>query len=230
MIFFVHLISNGGENMQSGCLAIDILMGLIENRLDNPRKDAALNHLYECDNCLEEFILAKRMLNETRVAEFESVKSDRLESIIAPIKQRLSQLIQWSTDVVAPDWICRYSPSPVRSDFYPNSTKSTTSAVFVSKTIDDLLTQMYVQKTIDNKISIAVRVAKDKKSARNVSLTLLRENGSPLARYINHEYEVFERLRFDSYNLIVEQNSQQKGNYTFEINNKGLYEGEHHIS
>ncbi|MCP4106973.1 MAG: hypothetical protein GY749_15785 [Desulfobacteraceae bacterium] len=83
---------------------------------------------------------------------------------------------------------------------------------------------MYIEKTADNKICIHARVRKENTVAKNVRLTLVRQENSIVSRLLKGDYELFENLSFGSYCLTVAQNATEKGTCLFEVSEQGISE------
>ena len=83
---------------------------------------------------------------------------------------------------------------------------------------------MFIEKSENELACMSVKVFTGKRAAKNISLTLMREGGRPLARFLSREYESFDKLRFGTYHLTVEHNSLGKGDYLFQIDDEGFHE------
>lgn len=100
--------------------------------------------------------------------------------------------------------------------------------VHIKKKTDDMVVEMYFEKTGDDSASISVTVFQDSKIAQNVSLSLFSDKGRSSS--FLRDFEVFEKLPFGTYRLIIKQNKQEKVNYLFEIDDEGFHEKEYNFS
>ncbi len=209
--------------MKPQCLDADMLISYIEKRLPDQKKDLMERHFLECDECLEEFALAKTLVNTVDLTGYQPAPEDVVRTVLNSIREKLENLVRWITELPPPEWLLNYGASPVRSGGRSDTMPSTAS-VLVRKKVDDLQAEMYIQKTKSDKVCIWIKVSKGRRSAKNVSLTLTREGGRPLARFLTTDYEFFEKLSFGTYALVLEQNAKKKGDCLFQIDDKGFYE------
>jgi len=204
--------------MKSDCADVTMLARYIDGHLSEPEKDEMEKHFLLCDECMEEFVMAKRLLNDIDFAEYEAVPADIARSVLEKVKEKIGNIIKWVTDLTPPVWMLQYNASPVRSGVQIH----TLSSAFVKKKMGGLKTEMYIQKSGDDKVCVWVKVFKGRKDAKSISLTLTKEGGRPLARFLNEGYEFFDKLNFGTYALILEQHSQEKGILLFQIDDKGV--------
>lgn len=208
--------------MKSQCLDADMLFSYIEGRLPDQKKNLMERHLLECDECLEEFALAKTVVNSIDLTGYEPAPENIVSTVLNSIREKVENLVRWITEMPPPEWLLNYAASPVRSGASQETAQ--TASVLVRKKIDDLHAELYIQKTKNDKVCVWIKVSKGRKSAKNVSLTLTKEGGRPLARFLTADYEFFDKLGFGTYALVLEQNAKKKGNCLFQIDEKGFYE------
>lgn len=207
--------------MKSQCLDTDMLFSYIEKRLPDQEKDQVERHFLKCDECLEEFALAKTLVNTTDLTGYEPAPASVVRTVLSDIREKLEKLVKWVAELPPPEWLMNYGASPVRS-VIQSDTVPTTASVLIRKDVDDLQAEMYIQKTKLDRVCIWIKVSKGKKSAKNVSLTLKREGGRSLARFLTADYEFFDKLSFGTYALVLEQNTRKKGDFLFQIDDKGF--------
>jgi len=207
--------------MKSDCTDVAMLARYIDGNLSEPEKNEMEKHLLACDECMEEFVMAKKLLNNIDFTEYEPGPADIVQSVLGKVKEKIKNIIKWVTDDLTPPvWMLQYNISPVRSgvEFH------TVSSAFVKKRMGELKTEMYIQKSKADKICVWIKVFKGRKDAKSVSLTLTKEGGRPLARFLNEGYEFFDKLNFGTYALVLEQQTHEKGVFLFQIDDKGIYE------
>ncbi|MCP4346535.1 MAG: zf-HC2 domain-containing protein [Desulfobacterales bacterium] len=197
--------------MKFQCIDTDLLDRYIDGFLPEQEKDQTEKHFLECDKCLERFVIAKELLEDPELTEYKPSFTDIAQTVLQNIKEAVWRFFEWLPNLSIPEWA-----SAVRSAAH--------SSVFVIKEMDDLRTEVFVQKIKDDKARIFIKVFKDNKSAQNVNLKFGKKGRRPREELLLGD-NVFtnEELAFGIYNLIVEQNDMEKGTCVFEINNKGLY-------
>ncbi len=209
--------------MKNDCLEIDMLSAYLEKRLSRDERDRVEAHLADCEACLEEVATATAALAEADRMRNTPAPMAAAQAALKTIGERIGQtaarLIEWVEGLAPPVWMRTYALQPVRS-----SAAGCAGSVLVRKQLNGLVMEMFVQKDSPEKVSMWVNVFDRKNSAKNVCLTLFRRGGSPQARFLNRDYEMFEKLSFGEYKLVVEQNTHQKGCYTFQVDAEGFYE------
>lgn len=208
--------------MKSTCMEIDVLAGYIEGRLSDKDRDRIEEHLSECDTCLEELVIADTLLKNHDLIECEPVSEEVALSALKGlnIPKELKKFYAWITKVLVPDSAWQSAFATVRK----SDAASSVDYISIKKDMNDLHVEMYIEKTEDDKAMVRVRVHKDNISARNVRLTLIRQGGVIVSRFLKEDYVLFEELPFGSYRFVVEQDALEKGEYLFKINEAGLNE------
>ncbi|OQX20862.1 MAG: hypothetical protein BWK80_35270 [Desulfobacteraceae bacterium IS3] len=228
--------------MTNLCLDIDILAAYIDGSLGDDEKKAAETHIASCDECMEEFVLATLLLNDEELAEYEpeysqmSRQTDAQTALHEAGDTIRTKISDWLAALSPPEWLL-----PQNSLSFVRGSKDRTDAVssiFIRKSINELQAEMYIEKNEDSLSSeqwrLWIKVFKNSEAAKNVSLTLMREDGLPYARFLNYGYVLFDRQPYGSYSLTVEQAAYLKSEktepfeknvpYCFEINHAGFYE------
>ncbi len=214
--------------MSTECLQPDVISGYIDGRLSAAAAEAVETHLLACDDCLEELALAGVVVAEFEKTAREPAPGTVVQGLLEKIRGKMESFFQWSRELAPPDWMLSYGTAAVRGS---RQAGLSVGSVFVRKGMDDLQTEMFLTRTRDDNVSISVKVFEGGKDASNVCLTLLRNGKSPLARFMNRKrYEVFDKLHYGTYNLILEQKAKRKGNFLFQIDGNGFYEKQDHLS
>lgn len=106
--------------MKSPCFDADTLTRYIDGRLADKEKDVAEAHLAECDACLEEFAMAKTILNEIDLTGFApgavAQSLTGAKACLAGVRQKIEKFVGWLTDLSPPEWMLGCQASPVRSN------------------------------------------------------------------------------------------------------------------
>lgn len=133
----------------------------------------------------------------------------------------------WIPDPQAPGWISGYdlSPSAARSSTPPQAS-APCGSVFIKKKMDDLRTEIYLEKTAKDNVCLWINVLKENRVAKQVFLTLERRGDHPFSRSqtLAGGFQVFENLPFGTYHLILEYEDQEMGDCLFEIDDEGFRE------
>ena len=199
------------------CLEPERIAQYLDGVLSDKERIAVERHLAECDECLELFVMSKAMIVDLN--SIVKAPAGIVSEVLARIKSQIGRFFEWVDNLPPPEWIMQYSVSPVRS-----ISSVSVGAVALEKKFADLATQLYIQQAEPEKVCIWIKVEKGDKTAKNVSLTLKKEGGRPLARFLTRDYEFFEKLRYGSYALVLEQDAEEKGTYLFTIDKEGFHE------
>ncbi len=204
------------------CLDVAMLAGYVDGQLTEDERSEVEDHMMDCDLCMEALAVSKTLINEMDLAAYETAAARNVVSaVIENVKKKIDSFYGWVADLASPAWFMEFAPSAVRSS---PSAEQTRAAVLVTRRMGNLQAEMYVQKSRMDAAFMAVKVTTGRKNAQNVCLTLAREEGGLQARYVTRDYEVFDNLGFGTYNLIVEQNADEKGAYMFHIDEEGFHE------
>lgn len=218
--------------MKLQCIDEEVLADYIYDRLPDSEKDAAEEHLASCDECLEEFVLANTLLNDSELAAYPPEPAELVRTALREVREKVkNKLSEWLAGLSPPEWIFCYEPSPVRSE--PLAKRSgyediSSGAMFIKKNINHLKTEMYMEKEGDAGARIWIKVFKGTKPAKNISLTLVRGE-RPFARVLMRDRDYAEfKQPFGDYRLILDTMEGKEGAksnpYLFEIKETGFYE------
>lgn len=209
------------------CADVRTLADYIEGRLSEDEKEQVEEHLSTCDKCLEEFVFAHSLLNDSELMETASepcTPEFRVHlhpaSVFQEVRDRVKQKISdWLTELPLPIWLGQYEA--VRSPEVPLS-----GSMLIKKKINNFHTEMFIRHTEKDKVRMWISVFKDSRPARNVSLTLIREGEIPFARILNRDCVCFDRQRFGSFRIAIGHDAETafENTYSFEISPAGFYE------
>lgn len=216
------------------CMEMNLLAEYIGGHLSDKERDRTERHLAACDECLEEYMSARSLLEDKELIEYDPGPLEMVRTVLQAVGERLKKKIsEWIAGFSAPVWILQHEPSPVRSGTAQNYGGA---SLCVKKDFDDLKTEMYIENAGDNTARIWVTVFKAQQVAKNISLTLIREGELPFARILNRErgHVLFDKQPFGHYTLMLEQNTPETGSqavpFLFEITDAGFYEREYDLS
>lgn len=213
--------------MKLHCIDIETLDAYIDGRLSDKERYQTEKHLANCDICMEELILAEILMNDSELTEYDPGPGDIVGAALRKIRETVLKISDWLTDLAQPEWIPAYSPSPVRSS---GGVSAAIESILIRKDIDELRTEMYIEKADDGNARIWINVFKDNETAENVILTILKDGHTPFARIQKHDPVQFGNQPFGNYSLTLEGVSPdtkerfETAPYHFEINSAGFYE------
>ncbi|MDM8523050.1 zf-HC2 domain-containing protein [Desulfococcaceae bacterium HSG8] len=189
------------------------LADYIKGCLSGKDLDKVEKHLSKCDACLEFFLVAHSLLKTDNVFEGEPVSGNEVQSIRK--RFNLPSIVDWMSKALSPPLQPGLAIRGAYSDDY----------IHLSKNFGGLQTDIYIEESENDKISIEVKLLEDKKNAENAKLILINEDEDDRdSRYLTGDSVLFHDKPFGSYCFIVRQNAKERGNYFFTINEAGLYE------
>jgi hypothetical protein len=199
----------------NSCIDTITLARYIGGTLSDKEKDAMEHHLSACQGCREEFAMASVLLKDDAKEE-SPAPLEQIQSVFQAIKKKAAQFYEWIT--LLP---CESGFQPV---FVRSGEKPVSPQIRFTKDVSDLRTEFLIEKTNDRAISIEIRIFKNAIGAKNIRITLIKEGGGVVSRLLKSEHELFENLPFGIYRVNLIQNSEEKGNVCFEIDETGLTE------
>ncbi len=208
--------------MKTECMDVAMFGGYVEGSLTEVQKDRMEEHLLDCDECLEEFVMLKTQLNDIQLDAYQPGPLDAARAAMGQIREKLKSLYKWMTELPPPAWILQYDSMAVRSTAQPKTFDA--KSIWLVKQMRNLRTEMYIRKDKPENVCIWIKVFEGEKGAKNVSLTLIKDGGRPLARFLNRDYEFFDKIGHGTYALVLEQSAEKKGDYLFRIDNEGVHE------
>ncbi|MCP4344618.1 MAG: zf-HC2 domain-containing protein [Desulfobacterales bacterium] len=198
------------------CMDINMIDEYVSGELSGREKDLAEKHLSDCDKCLEAVALGKILLRDIESAEYAPLSEKLIRAGLENIFSKVKKVFNWFTELSPPEWLLLPEISHVRS----GNTSSSAPCIFVKQYFSDMLAEIYIEKQQNNRTGIWIKILKNNnKNEKNICVTLIREDGTPFARFLKQDYVFFDKLHYGVYCLTLEQNS-----FTFEINDAGLFE------
>ncbi|QTA86091.1 zf-HC2 domain-containing protein [Desulfonema magnum] len=229
--------------MATPCIDFDMLASYFEGSLSDEDKVRMMAHLAECHTCLEKFASASSIMKNRNLAEWkpasEEVARHFLKHLSLPEIVRepplhsglFYELRRSSRDLITSFYrriavfVANLFRQPV-SAYAPVRSHAVSSPddICLTRKIDDLETEVYIEELENDKATIKVKVVNDGKNGKNISLTLIKDRWKVFARNLRNDFVRFEDIPPGSYQLILEQNGFEKGSCFFEISEDGLYE------
>jgi len=212
--------------MKSPCIEIEMLAGYIGKSLSNKEREQMERHLAECDDCRDDFVTANILLNDKDLSEWEplSKAGHEVKALKDKIAEQAEKFYEWITAPLA--------ELTLQPGFAGVRSQNESSATYIRLTpkIDDLKMEICIEKVSTDKVCIYVKMLKERERAKNIRLKFIREGGGRVSRLLKKESEPFDNLSFGYYRMILVQNSQTKGEFSFEINETGVREGKDLVS
>jgi len=215
--------------MNLQCIDVRTIADYMGDRLSEPEREQMEAHLSECDECLEEFVLANAMLNDKELMEYEPGAADIVRTTLEKMGENIKRKVsEWVTALSPPAWHSQYASAMVRST---GTASPDIASMLVRKDINALQAEMYFEKTDSHRADISIKVFKDDEAVKNVGLTLLRDGRLVGGRHFldRNDCAEFEGQPFGAYSLML-QNFSGAGErtpanpYIFEIDNAGFHE------
>ena len=214
----------------------EIFADYLENRLTDEECRQLETYLSDCDNCLEELLIAKNMINNSRLSEYEPVSKHITESAVHLLAKRIPAPRRSMQDVIIQTlkhlWPRIANPDrlTVFSDTALTHVRSYDLAAHprsfcTKKQFENIETEIEMEKTGPDCALIRVRLISDIQNKYNIRVTLLNKDNREISSFLLTEgFVIFEDIRFGNYNLVFIRNGETIGTYPFEI--KGTYHGE----
>lgn len=200
--------------MNSDCIDILTLTRYFGKKLSDKEKESVEYHLSLCDECRENSVSTFLMLKDN--TEEEPDDNASLSAAWQALKKKLSEGFSRFLEWVVPQ-PCEFAAVSVRSE-----QKTSAPCIKFEKEFGSLKSDFLFEKISDNAASLEINVSENHLPAPNITFILKKERGTEIRRSSEDGYEQFENLSFGSYQLKIRQLSKEKGNLSFEINEKGL--------
>jgi hypothetical protein len=222
--------------MKKKCPEEEILADYLEKRLSDEERSRLETCLSECDECLEELLVAKNLIQNNGLIEFRPVSkpitegaihllADRISAPRRSVKDTIVQTItHWWSQMANLNSLKLYSNTGlahVRSydlAAHPGTFRT-------NKSFEKIKTEIEIEKTSNDSAVIRVHLVSDTQNKYNIRATLLNKDQREISSFLLTEGPaVFEDIAFGHYNLVFKRNGATIGTYPFEI--KGAHHGE----
>ena len=215
--------------MKNICSEEEILADYLEGRLSDEKRRRLEEYLSDCDHCLEELLVAKKLIQNSGLKEYDPVPERVTEAAIHLLTDRspaqsfsvkyavlhlLRRLWSWASNLNLQKLYTDTTFAPVRSYDMAGSV----DIFHTKKSFEKIETEIEIEKTSNDSAVIRVHLVSDAQKKYNIRVTLLNKNQREISSFLlNAGYVVFEDIRFDHYSLIFLRNGTTIGAYQFEI-------------
>jgi hypothetical protein len=214
--------------MRNSCFNDEMLADYIEGRLTDDGRAAIEKHLYDCDICLDEFIIAEKLARDKVTFDPATIPGTVTRSAVNLIrsqyltpdrflKQKLTRLLRsWSTSVsefFKPLPWRRTTLGPIRG----SKTVVSDDLVHLKKTFKKIETEIEIEKTGNLTANIRIRLTQNSNHTNAVRATLKKGQREISSHPLTGAYALFEDTPFGHYELIFSSNGVLLGTYLFEI-------------
>ena len=215
--------------MKNLYLEEEILADYIEGRLSDEKRRRLEAYLSDCDQCLEELLVAKNLIHNSELSEFDPVPKGVTEAAVQLLSNRipaqpfsvkeavlrpLMYLWSWVSNLNLQKLYTHTTLAPVRSYDLAGSVD-----IFrTKKSFKKIETEIEIEKTSIDSAVIRVHLVSDAQNKYNIRVTLMNKDQREISSFLlNGGYVVFEDVQFGHYRLIFSRNGTTIGAYQFEI-------------
>ncbi len=191
------------------------LAGYIDGTLSHNESDQVRKHLATCDACWERYVSAREILNLEGPVE-PYAPQEVATPILSKIFDKLSSLLEWT---IVPTLQPAY-----KSGIPPDHPLPEVKGRRLTKTFNGLTSEIFIKKTDADKVKIEIEVSGDIPKKEHLYITLEREDRNFNTKNLNDEgYACFDKLPFDAYRFVLEQNGEEIASFPFEVVDRGVY-------
>jgi len=211
------------------CSEEEILADYLEGRLSDEKRRWLEAYLSDCDHCLEELLVAKNLIQNSGLPEFDPVPKRVTEeavhlltnmnpaqpfSVKDAVFHPLKRLWSWASSLNLQKLYTNTTFAPVRSYDIAGSV----DIFHTKKSFEKIETEIEIEKTSNDSAVIRVHLVSDTQNKYNIRVTLLNKDQREISSFLlNGGYVVFEDIHFDHYSLVFLRNGTTIGAYQFEI-------------
>ena len=219
--------------MSQSCIDINMFTAYFGKYISNEDRKIVEEHIASCNDCMNLFALATHTLLDPEIYEYEPVSESKAMSVWKSVKNKISNFINWSRKQFPPDWTLNLYTSTqtvpvlVRSENdiknFDTSNISPVDFIHVKKEFNNLLTEVYIEQTDNNKITFKIKAYYKNEQAEDIIVYVKKKDTGPSAKPLMNEYASFEDFSYGNYKIILEKDDIYLGEYLFEINENGIY-------
>jgi hypothetical protein len=214
--------------MKNACFNDELLADYIEGRLTDDGRTTVEKHLYDCEICLDGFMVAQRLAREDVQLEPASAPGRVTRAAVelvgsqvsAPelsLKQRLKRsfraLSTGLSDIVRPLSWGQTALGPIRGSKIVVSD----DLVHLRKTFKEIETEIEIEKSGNFTAHIRIRLTQNSNHRKGVRATLKKGEREIFSHPLIGAYVLFEDIPFGHYELDFSTNGVKLGTYLFEI-------------
>lgn len=214
--------------MKNPCPQDEVLADYMENRLKEEEAADVEAHLFDCDLCMESFLVAGKILRSGDLAGLDPVPDrvtqaaldrvletypSRQESATDKIRRHLKEISQKALEYATSSPLGEPELVPIRSSRKVVSK----DLIHLKKTFKNIDTEVEVEKTSPRKALIRVRLPNNNGRGKGVRVTLERDRREISSQLFGNGTVLFEDISFGLYRLTFSQNDVILGEYVLEI-------------
>jgi hypothetical protein len=214
--------------MKNSCFNDEMLADYIEGRLTDDGRAVIERHLYDCETCLDGFVVAEKLSRDNVQLDMVAAPSPVTRTAVnlvrsqilapdVPLKQRLKRSLRaWSTGLLD-----LFRPVPWRQDTLGpiRGSKKVVSddLVHLRKTFKEIETEIEIEKTGKLTAHIRIRLTQNSNHMKGVRATLKKGEREISSHPLIGAYVLFEDIPFGHYELTFSSNGSKLGTYLFAV-------------
>ena len=221
--------------MEVPCVDIEILSDIISGNLKKEERERIVAHIRTCKDCFERVHSALLVFNDSELDNWCELPEKNVKSIVKKIRKKtrkplfnrkkiVEKVISWTGDL-SPDFPLVYGYA--RNAAEPFS-KPKTEFIHIQKDFSDVKTIIFFEKYQD-RFHIHIKMDSGHSETKNIRFNLISRDGQ-VSRLLKEGYASFEDFPFGKYQLKAVHKQIEKGTYNFQIDRKGLENGEGTLS
>jgi len=206
--------------MSDLCLTLDTLVSYICGDVDQYKRQEIENHLANCPECMDRFAMSIELIEDKQLnkisPKIRSKSSDYLKNIV----QGASKIFDWCTNLPEPEWAMQAVPVMVRDE-----SNYSYKAIRLKRNTNQINIDIYLLHYGKKSFTLKVFVNHQGKKDGYLSIVLFNSKGHIDAKPVLNKKVIFNDMGFGNYKMVVDQDTKNIGELTFEINESGLIEG-----
>jgi hypothetical protein len=219
--------------MKTTCPDEETLVDYLEGRLSDADRAEVEEHISRCEICLENLLVARNLLKDSNLSALESVplqvtdaavrlvtRRGRLSYAITKQKQKAETMLRVLRSGVSNLFTLepwgKFAFAPTRG----SKKMAAKDSMHVKKTFKDILVDIEIEKTGDEKALIRVTLPENTKNKKGIRVTLKRGEREISSNLAGEGYVLFEDIPFGTYGITFERDGTNLGIYFFEFKEK----------
>jgi len=207
--------------MRDLCLNTDTLASYIGGFIDQSKRQDIENHLANCSECMDRFAMSIELLEDKELHEISLKDRSKPSDYLKNILQSASKIFDWCTNLPEPQWAMQPVPVMVRDE-----ANYSYKAIHLKRSTNQINIDIYIIHYAKQLFTLKVFLNEQRKAEHCLSIVLFNSKGHIDAKPVMNNQVVFNEMGFGQYKMVIDQNTKNIGEYTFEINETGLIEDE----
>lgn len=208
--------------MNPRCIEPLKLYDYIIGRLSKQDRDSVEAHLADCDMCLQRFVTAKALLEDSDLMENTAPVKDLGAPIMKALLAGAKRFLEWTIEPMAEPAFAVAVRDNAGNGIWEK--KPSSDYIKTVKPLGKSSCEMIFKKTKPLHFDLHVELVGNVDENSRFSLVLAREKDKFDARILSDGSADFTNLSFDRFDLVLEQNGEPCGEFSFEITQDGIYE------